>query len=29
MAAVAVSFALGAPTGLAAVAWHIQQFGWH
>jgi len=29
MAAVVVSFALGAMTGLAAVASHIQQFGWH
>jgi len=27
--AIVVSFALGALTGLAAVAWHIQQFGWH
>jgi hypothetical protein len=29
MAAVVVSFALGASTGLAAVVWHIQQLGWH
>lgn len=29
LAAVVVSFLLGALTGLAAVAWHIQRSGWH